>query len=124
MASQRIAHVVVNSLEPDAKARLGLIPGSVLWPALALGKRMWGGLWVGGDLYLDSDALRFVPNAMNAKLHYGDLRWTVPLKTIAKVAVRKATVTDIIDIVHGAGTKSVRCYNADEFARQIDSARA
>ena len=122
-AGQQIAHAVVNSLEPDARARLGPVQRIILSPTVLLAKSIWGGLWVGGDVYLDSDAIRFEPNEANAKLHCDDLRWRLPLGAVASVTVRKAKVTDIIDIAHHGGTKSVRCYGAAEFARQIDAAR-
>jgi hypothetical protein len=122
-AAQPIAHIVVNSLEPDARARLGLVQQIILSPALLLAKLIWGGLWVGGDVYIEDGAVRFEPNEANKKLHYGDLSWRLPFTTIVSVSVRKATVTDIIDINHSGGKKSMRCYGAIEFARQIDAAR-
>lgn len=122
MYDRVIARTVVNSLDPDArpKAPLALVP--FMWFVTIQAKMLWGGLWVGGDLFLTTRSLRFEPNAMNLSVHKNDCSWKIDLADVQSINVRKATVTNIIDIVHSKGVRSVRCYDAEQFADEIRSA--
>jgi hypothetical protein len=50
------------------------------------------------------------------------LMFDVPLSQISAVRLRKAFVTNIVDVDTPEGTYSLRCWGAQGFAEAIDSA--
>lgn len=88
-------------------------------------KKRQGGLWVGGKAVLSPSVLKFSPNGMNEAMHANSeqLSWTVPIPEITSVGVRRAILTDIIDIHSRSGPLSLRCFKASAFAVQIEQAR-
>jgi hypothetical protein len=83
-----------------------------------------GGLWVGGRAELTPQSLRFAPNAINKAVHVGGggLRFDIPLTQVRAVRLRKAFVTNIVDVDTPTGTYSLRCWGAQAFAEAIDAA--
>lgn len=118
-----LARKRANTLNPTALPRLNVLQRVLAGPALWVLRRRFGGLWIGGDVNLWPDRLEFLPNQRNAALHHGDLAWSLPLSDITSVTCVPASVTDIIAIAHPAGITRIRCYGAQAFAQQIDTAR-
>lgn len=103
---------------------------SLLGPGGRLGtnavKKLMGGLWVGGTVYLTEDAVEFHPNGLNRVVHKDpdSLSVVIPLRGITSVGTRFGIATQIIDIKTAIGTLSVRCYGAPGFAKKIEAARS
>ena len=89
-------------------------------------KRLMGGLWVGGTVYLTDDAVEFHPNGLNRAVHKDPeaLCVVLPLRGITSVQTRFGVATQIIDIKTAIGTLSVRCFGAARFAKRIENAMA
>lgn len=92
----------------------------------AMAKKILGGSWVTGTVYLTPAALEFEPDFLDAKLHKdGDgLRMTLALSDISSMAVRQGLATQILDVELGDATVSFRCYRANAFVSAIEAARA
>lgn len=115
-ANDLIAKKLVNALIPDAQTR-PFIPRQRL---LARFQKHYGGLWVGGTLYLKVSSIEFHPNALNRVAHTGDMRRTVMLQDIADIKNRFGVLTGIIDITFpNASTFTFRCFGAKPFAERI-----
>jgi hypothetical protein len=111
-----IAKKLVNALIPNAQTR-ALIPRQRL---IYRFKKHYGGLWVGGTLYLKACSIEFRPNALNKAVHTGDMRREVMLQDIADLKTRFGILTGIIDITFtNASTFTFRCFGAKLFAERI-----
>lgn len=123
-----IARKLANALIKDAE--IGDRTQTLLGPGGRLGasamKKLMGGLWVGGTVYLTSDAIEFHPNGFNRAVHKDpdSLSVVLPLRGITSVETRFGVATQIIDIKTAIGTLSVRCFGAPGFAKKIEAARA
>ena len=123
-----IARKLANALMKDAE--IGDRTQTLLGPGGRLGtsaiKKLMGGLWVGGTVYLTEDAVEFHPNGLNRAVHKDpeSLSVVLPLRGITSVETRFGIATQIIDIKTAIGTLSVRCYGARSFAKKIEAARA
>ena len=107
---------VANVLIEDARGRpLGLRIGAVL----ALFRRAYGGLWVGGRVTLDDEVLVFTPNAVNRAVNEGTLDVRVALADVEAVEVRFGVVTKVVAVTTPARTLKLRCYGARRFAEEI-----
>ena len=85
-------------------------------------KRIYGGLWVGGTLYLLADSLVFCPNALNRSVHKGDVSRRVSLAEVASVTDQFGLVTGIVRVELNDGTEfKFRCYGATKFAQLIQN---
>jgi len=89
-------------------------------------RRMFGGLWVGGEAVLTSTELRFSPNAMNEALHAKPetLSRAIRLADVVNIQVRRGVITNIIDVRSRTETLTLRCFKAAAFASRIDGARS
>lgn len=122
-----IAKKIGNALMKDAE--MGETANRLLGPGGRLGteavKKLMGGLWVGGTLYLTESAVEFHPNGLNKRIHKDPEQLSVilPLRSIKSVTPRFGLVTQIIDLKTPIGTLSVRCFGAEGFARKIETAR-
>jgi hypothetical protein len=126
--AETIARKIANALIPYADPSQGAIAaGTLLGAATSRGildrfKTEQGGLWVGGAVTLTAEALSFVPNAVNAKAHAGDVSWRVALDSIDSVEHRFGYVTRIIDVRRKDGSVvTFRCFGARAFAEQIEA---
>lgn len=123
-----IARKLANALMKDAEigdtTALALGPGGRLGTAAV--KKLMGGLWVGGTVYLTEDAVEFHPNGLNRAVHKDpdSLSVVLPLRGVTSVEVRQGILTPIIDINTAIGTLSVRCFGAKGFAEKIETVRA
>ena len=123
-----IARKLANALMKDAEigdtTALALGPGGRLGTAAV--KKLMGGLWVGGTVYLTEDAVEFHPNGLNRAVHKDpdSLSVVLPLRGVTSVEMRQGILTPIIDINTAIGTLSVRCFGAKGFAEQIETVRA
>jgi hypothetical protein len=117
---EAIASKTVNALIPDAQPKSMGIISWFLKPKIARYQANYGGLWVGGNLYLTSTALEFKPNALNRALHKGVMGSTVALHEVQEVIDRFGVVTRIVDVTSNNGTTlTFRCYGARQFADKI-----
>ena len=83
-------------------------------------KGKYGGLWVGGTVYLLPDCLDFRPNALNQFVHKDNMSRRLPLADITSVTDHFGVATRIVTVALQDGTEfKFRCYGAAEFARQI-----
>lgn len=89
-------------------------------------KKILGGSWITGTVYLTPHALAFHPDFLDAKLHKdGDaLQMTIPLDKITAMEVRQGLATQILDVTAEEATLSFRCYRANAFVSAIETARA
>ncbi len=80
MSDQVIGTRLANALVEDAEVSLPDLPGlksvvgmDAVAPVLAVFKRAYGGLWVGGRATLTATDISFHPNAMNRAVQTGSL---------------------------------------------------
>lgn len=113
-----IAKRLANVLVPDAVA---CVPGGPsINHVIKTFQTYYGGLWVGGTVYLTMDSLVFRPNGINRLLHKGDMRRTVHLLDIVSVEDRRGWFTNIVDVnLHGDPKLTFRCYGATRFSKAI-----
>src|SRR5215469_18052952 len=106
----------VNALIPDAEARTPIRTRAVI----SRFQKHYGGLWVGGTLYLRMASIEFNPNALNKALHTGDMGRAIMLQDIVEVKDRFGVLTGIIDITcRDRSVFSFRCFGAKRFAERI-----
>lgn len=124
MAADVISSRMANALFREARVA-GWVANAPVHAAVEQQRALHGGLWVGGKAELTSKEIRFAPNAMNRAVHAngGTLQWAVPLNAIVAVHLRKAFVTNIIDIETDGGVLSLRCWRAQAFADDVEQAR-
>jgi len=111
-----IAKKLVNALIPEAEARTPILTRGVI----SRFQKHYGGLWVGGMLYLRMSSIEFDPNALNRAIHTGDLRRVILLPDIVEVKDRFGVLTGITDITcRDRSTFTFRCFGAKRFAERI-----
>lgn len=120
--AQKMANALMKDAEIGDRTQMMLGPGGRLGTNAV--KKLMGGLWVGGTVYLTEDAVEFHPNGLNRAIHSNpeSLSVVLPLRGITGVETRFGLATQIIDIKTAIGTLSVRCYGAQAFAEQIEEA--
>jgi hypothetical protein len=118
-----IVSKMANALFAEAQSAVTDVFGAIEGAAEQQ-RAIHGGLWVGGKAGLTASALRFAPNAVNKAVHVGGegLVFEIPLGRVTGVRVRKAFVTNIVDVETPEGTYSLRCWGAQGFAEAIDTA--
>ena len=75
-------------------------------------KKKHGGLWVGGEVVLNSDSIMFAPNAMNARLHNNLHAVEIAASNIELIRSRFGWFTRIVEVKHKLGMFRFRCYGA------------
>lgn len=123
MTEPIVATRMANALFAEARSAIVDVYGAIE-RATAQRRAKEGGLWVGGKAELTGVRLRFAPNAINKAVHIGGaaLSFDIPLNRISAVRLRKAFVTNIVEVETVDGIYSLRCWGAGEFARAIDGA--
>jgi hypothetical protein len=107
---------LVNALIPDAKARTPIRTRAVI----SRFQKHYGGLWVGGTLYLRMSYIEFHPNVLNRALHTGDMRRVIMLQDVVDVKDRFGILTGITDLTcSNRSTFTFRCFGAKLFAERI-----
>ena len=121
--AKKMANALMKDAELGDRTAVALGPGGRLGTAAI--KKLMGGLWVGGTIYLTEDALEFHPNGLNRAVHKDSesLSVVLPLRGVTSVEMRRGMITQIIDIKTAIGTLSVRCLGAKGFARMIEDVR-
>ncbi|MEM6652151.1 MAG: hypothetical protein AAF582_06085 [Pseudomonadota bacterium] len=121
--ARKMANALMKEAEINDRTQVLLGPGGRLGTNAV--KKLMGGLWVGGTVYLTEDAVEFHPNGLNRAVHKDpeSLSVVLPLRGITGVETRFGIATQIIDLKTAIGTLSVRCYGAAGFAKRIDEAR-
>lgn len=122
---------LANALYRDAS--INSATGHILGASGKLGvkavEKLVGGLWVGGNAYLTTEAVEFRANALNKLVHTpGSIEPILfPLSDIESVAYREATITHIVDLSSHGRTLSIRGYNMRAFhaaiSKAVDAAR-
>ena len=123
----RTCNACLKDAEPNRLGRFVMLKGPVEATAamvLRAVKRMMGGLWVGGRVFLTTRRVVFMPNALNRALHNSLSVVVVNLDEVTEVVTRFGLLTRIVDIRTGEGTLTVRGYAMKKFARAVDEARA
>jgi hypothetical protein len=123
MSEPVLVSKMANALFAEAQASVGDVFGAIK-NATETQRAIQGGLWIGGKAELTAQRLRFAPNALNKAVHVGGsgLTFDVPLTQVVAVRLRKAFVTNIVDVQTPTGTYSLRCWGAQAFAQAIDAA--
>jgi hypothetical protein len=118
MTGELIEKKLANALFERAE----VTPGSGAFKlSIALVRRAYGGLWVGGNIFLYRDKLRFAPNALNRSLHkegsVGAIEIT--LSAVTGVERRFGILSGIIRVTYGDKLFIFRCFGAKGFAQAI-----
>ncbi len=123
MSDAIVMSKMANALFAEAQTAIGDNFGAIE-SAVEQQRRAHGGLWVGGKAELSATWLRFAPNALNKVAHVGGagLTFDIPLTQVRSVRLRKAFVTNIVDVDTPQGVYSMRCWGAQAFAQAIDTA--
>ena len=92
----------------------------------ALSKKLIGGTWMQGKVFLTPDQLVFHPSRLNGPFvkNIEDLRFELPLSEIAEVLERIGMVGPMLDLVTSDETWTLRCLGTDKLKAKIDAARA
>ncbi len=118
LIKKRVCDALIQTAEPNALLRF-LLRRTKADMVVGVVKRLTGGLWVGGNVYLYQDAVEFRPNGLNKLIHAGEVSWRVPLKEILSVSTGFGFVTKVITMRTERVSFRIRCYGADAFARVI-----
>jgi len=110
----QLFHSVMRAMGADksANAQLDLI------------RRKAGGLWVGGRVFLTTDRIVFVPNALNAMLQDNVSAISFDVSEVVDVGQRSGLMTTLVDIRTCANVLTIRGYRMKAFGRAIQDARA
>ncbi|WP_299975679.1 hypothetical protein [uncultured Pseudoteredinibacter sp.] len=90
---------------------------------LAKYKNKYGGLWVGGTVYLTEEGLRFSPNGLNELFHKGDNSLSILFTHMNSIELENGFFTKIIRISTAFGVFKFRCYGAKKFIEIIKGAK-
>ncbi len=109
----RLSGLMLNAMGsgPETDAVLGLI------------RKLSGGLWVGGRVFLTSHRIVFWPNRINRAVHEELGEVAIALEDVKSVKTRFGLVTRIVEIETEAGSLAVRLYRAKAFAQAVEEAR-
>lgn len=126
LIAQKTANVLVADAEMNPQlARLtNYLTLGLFGTLLGRMRRAYGGLWVGGDLFLYRDRLLFKPNAANQAVHSSHMEQNVPLSTVTAVVNRFGLVTGIVEVEFRGNCLMFRCFGSKAFAQTIRDAVA
>ncbi len=117
----------VSALLDDVKmARLSkLMLGMDGQISAALSKKLVGGTWMQGKVFLTREALIFHPSRLNGPFvkNFDELKFELPLVEIETVRERLGMVGPMLDLVTADETLTIRCLGANKLKAQIDHAR-
>ena len=113
---KRVCEALIQAAEPNAVLKF-LLRRTKVNIVIGVLRRLTGGLWVGGNVYLFQDAVEFRPNGLNKFIHAGDVSWRVPLKEISGVTTSTGFVTKVLTIRTERVNFKIRCYGADTLAK-------
>ncbi|MCC2594240.1 hypothetical protein LKO27_12565 [Tessaracoccus sp. OS52] len=85
-------------------------------------RRFYGGLWVGGQVTLTSNRIRFAANSLNKIVRSGPMEFDVELRHVIEVTVRRGLFGNVIHVVLPGAVLQLRCLGARAFAEQIRDA--
>ncbi|HEX7760109.1 MAG TPA: hypothetical protein VF459_11435 [Caulobacteraceae bacterium] len=118
---RRRAGALISSVKTSDtySATAALATWGVVNLVLLLLRKLYGGLWVGGELILYKDKIVFKANALNNVVYSGSNDISIALDEISSVDVRFGLFTRIIGIERSGECAKFRCYGADEFAARL-----
>ena len=117
LITKKIVNALIRDVTPSAT-----VFGGLERAIFEKWRQRVGGLWVGGDLFVFTDRLRFEANALNRAVQGGDLNFEIRLDSIASVERRWGLVTSIVDVIHGDCRSSFRCFGSGALAKVIEAA--
>ena len=81
-----------------------------------------GGTWVGGEVVITTDAIRFAANRLNRAIQTGELDATIPLSAVAKAGITGGIGTKIItaELLDGSQFQ-FRCTGARDVLTLLDA---
>jgi hypothetical protein len=82
---------------------------------------VWGGLWVGGKIIVDTDTVRFSSNALNDFFHEKHYDAKLRLFEIDQIQYLGGIGTGIIHLHSSKGELTFRCYGAKQLAEQLSA---
>lgn len=112
---QKLANAFYSDAEPS---------GAVVGPARYSADRYkikHGGLWVGGNVIINSSGISFSANALNRKMHNELKDVDIPYNTIQNIQYKFGWFTGIVEIQHEGGTFLFRCYGAKKLVAQLNA---
>jgi len=119
----KIKRATLNSTAYFASFVTGGLGGAISFAAVTgVLKKMMGGLWVGGNVYLTTKSIIFKPNELNAALQSNVDAVEIPFKDIVSLKKEFGFITGIISINTDSGALKVRCFNASGFMERINKA--
>lgn len=123
---KKVCNAKIVGATPNFSAYFASFVSSGLGGAIAFAsvigafKKMLGGLWVGGNVYLTSASVIFEPNKLNAALQSNVDAVEIPLKDIVNIKREFGVLTGIACINTDSGSLKIRCYNASGFIERIN----
>lgn len=126
LLAYRVCNACLTDVEPNeffdlVMRALGAKQGA--GAVLGLTKRLTGGLWVGGRVFLTSQRIVFMPNALNTAIQKGLQTVALNLRDVSGIERRAGFVTKIVDLETPGGVLSVRGAKMQAFADAIERAR-
>ena len=113
---KRVCEALIRTAEPNAVLKF-LLRRTKVNIVVGVLRRLTGGLWVGGNVYLFQDAVEFRPNGLNKFIHAGDMSWRIPLEEISGVAMGSGFLTKVITIRTEKVDFKIRCHGAYTMAK-------
>lgn len=117
MEEKPFARKLCNALIPEAEHNF--LRGTTEYFGVEVAREFYGGLWVGGTVFLTSRHLKFQPNALNRKLHKGDYSMSIPLNEVTDLAYEFGFFSGIIRVTTRHGAMKFRCFGAKRFLSTI-----
>jgi hypothetical protein len=123
----RVANACLADAEPNALSELIMMAtdaGVGTDATIGLIRKMSGGLWVGGRVFITSHRVVFIPNGMNRALHKALPVIAFRLSDITEANMRFGMVTKIADVSTKTGTLTIRAFDMNGFVMKLNAARA
>jgi len=92
----------------------------------AISKKLIGGTWMQGKVFLTPTVLVFQPSRLNGLFvkNFDDLKFELPLSELHAVRERLGMSGPMLDLVTSDDTWTIRCLGAEKLKAQINAARA
>lgn len=123
MTQEFLARVPVAFLRKTRPEQLPLWR-KILLPLPYILQRIYGGVWVSGDLVLTPEVLHFAPTKGAAMFRREPLNWTLRLDDISDVGVKKGAMMETIAVSFSQGSVTLKSVRTAQFLEQLEAARA
>ena len=124
LIAQKCANALIKdvTLNPTLNWLANYQTLGLLAVTIGLIRRMYGGLWVGGNILLYPDRLVFQPNLINRKAAASDGTIEIPLTSVSVVETKFGILSGIVEVRHGHDSFKFRCFGSKAFARTVSDA--